>query len=101
MIWLEVCVSSGHIARCFLRSVFKKHGFFQPGDAAEGRGTVHGRSSTLTISKSEPYMLDACLGKNVYRPKADWSLSQNVGKQVFGTFPRKLRFFCTNEAHKQ
>ena len=34
------------------------------GDRAEPEGTVIAGSSSLFIWKSEPYMLDACLGKN-------------------------------------
>ena len=32
---------------------------------------------------------------------ADWSLSQDVGKQVFGRFPSEFIFYTINEAHKQ
>ena len=42
--------------------IFQKACVFQRGNPAQWEGTSSVRTSILSIWKSEPYMLDACLG---------------------------------------
>ena len=51
-----------HFYEAFWRSLFKKHVFFQPRDAAEAAARARASTGVLIIWKSEPYYAKAYLG---------------------------------------